>query len=199
VVSDLIFAVSSRVTWATNSLDACFATNPAIDSVFLFTVWPFHVHTKVQNHYTVRPFDEDTQLQNNLNRWYDARVGRWLSEDPIGFTAGDGNLYRYVGNRPTGLRDADGLWGRPVRPPFPPSPPPLVPPPNPNLIPPGMSATQFAQAFGYWLRAKGSWQAACDGILDAMLCEQKLSGGRARFLQTLFAVYCTSVPWVSVP
>ena len=48
--------------------------------------------------FTARPFDADTGLQNNLNRWYDARVGRWLSEDPIGFAAGDANLYRYVGN-----------------------------------------------------------------------------------------------------
>jgi RHS repeat-associated protein len=84
VVSNLICAVSSRVTGATNSPEALFATTPAVDSLFLFTA---------------RPFDPDTQLQNNLNRWYDARVGRWLSEDPIGFAGGDGNLYRYVGNR----------------------------------------------------------------------------------------------------
>jgi len=58
-------------------------SNLTIDSLFLFTG---------------RPFDSDTQLQNNLNRWYDARVGRWLSADPIGFAGGDGNLYRYVGN-----------------------------------------------------------------------------------------------------
>ncbi|MBC7352832.1 MAG: hypothetical protein H5U08_10780, partial [Thermogutta sp.] len=38
-------------------------SNPAIDSLFLFTG---------------RSFDSDTQLQNNLNRWYDARVGRWV-------------------------------------------------------------------------------------------------------------------------
>ena len=39
-------------------------TNPAVDSLFLFTA---------------RPFDPDTGLQNNLNRWYDPSVGRWLS------------------------------------------------------------------------------------------------------------------------
>jgi len=97
VVSDLICATFGRVTWATNSPGACFATNPAIDSVFLFTVWPFHVHTKVQNHYTVRPFDTDSQLQNNLNRWYNASIGRWLSEDPIGFAAMDGNCSPALG------------------------------------------------------------------------------------------------------
>ena len=60
--------------------------------------------------YTGRPLDEETGLQNNLNRWYDAGVGRWLSEDPIGFEGGDGNLYRYVGNRPTRFVDPNGLW-----------------------------------------------------------------------------------------
>ena len=66
--------------------------------------------------YTGRPFDVATGLQNNLHRWYSAEVGRWLSEDPIGFAAGDANLYRYVGNDfvnrvdPEGLDD--GLFGK---------------------------------------------------------------------------------------
>jgi len=59
--------------------------------------------------YTGRPLDEATGLQNNLNRWYDARVGRWLSEDPLGFAAGDANLSRYVGNEPNGEVDPYGL------------------------------------------------------------------------------------------
>ena len=69
-------------------------SNPTIDSLFLFTG---------------RPFDSDTRLQNNLNRWYDASVGRWLSEGPIGFNGGDGNLYRYVRNVPTDTSDPLGL------------------------------------------------------------------------------------------
>jgi len=69
-------------------------TAPAVPSLFL---------------YTARPFDEHTGLQNNLHRWYDAVVGRWLSEDPIGFEAGDGNLHRYVGNSPLMQIDEDGL------------------------------------------------------------------------------------------
>jgi RHS repeat-associated protein len=59
--------------------------------------------------YTGRLFDQTTGLQNNLNRWYDASVARWLSEDPIGFAAGDGNLYRYVGNGPTYGVDPEGF------------------------------------------------------------------------------------------
>jgi RHS repeat-associated protein len=61
--------------------------------------------------FTGRYFDKSTGLQNNLNRWYDPDVGRWLSEDPIGFAAGDANLYRYVGNEPTMGTDATGLSG----------------------------------------------------------------------------------------
>ena len=84
-MDDLIYDAFGKVTSE---------SNPAVDSLFLFTA---------------RPFDSDTQLQNNLNRWYDSRVGRWLSEDPIGFAAGDGNLYRYVGNDPSTKVDVYGL------------------------------------------------------------------------------------------
>lgn len=59
--------------------------------------------------YTGRPFDEATGLQNNWNRWYDPAIGRWMSEDPIGFAAGDANLSRYVRNEPTRFVDPDGL------------------------------------------------------------------------------------------
>jgi RHS repeat-associated protein len=58
--------------------------------------------------YTGRAYDEETDLQNNHNRWYDAASGKWLSEDPIGFAAGDANLYRYVGNSATNATDPDG-------------------------------------------------------------------------------------------
>jgi hypothetical protein len=41
---------------------------------------------------------------------YDPTIGRWLSEDPIGFEAGDANLYRYVGNGPAIYVDPTGLF-----------------------------------------------------------------------------------------
>ncbi len=37
------------------------------------------------------------------------RIGQWLSEDPIGFAAGDANVRRYVGNGATGATDPSGL------------------------------------------------------------------------------------------
>ncbi len=42
-------------------------------------------------------------------RLYDSHLGRFISEDPIGFDAGDVNLYRYVGNNPIRFTDPSGL------------------------------------------------------------------------------------------
>lgn len=46
-------------------------------------------------------------------RYYDPEVGRFVSEDPIGFGGGDVNLMAYVGNNPIIRIDPNGLtnWG----------------------------------------------------------------------------------------
>ena len=59
--------------------------------------------------YTGREWDADTQLQNNRARWFDPATGRWLSNDPMGFAAGDVNLQRYVGNGAPNATDPSGL------------------------------------------------------------------------------------------
>jgi len=59
--------------------------------------------------YTGKFFDNQSGLQWNINRWYDAETGRWISEDPIGFEAGDISLCRYVMNNPSNYMDHDGL------------------------------------------------------------------------------------------
>ena len=58
--------------------------------------------------YTGREYDSDTGLYYYRNRWYDPEVGRFISEDPIGFAGGDTNLYGYVGNNPYSFRDPHG-------------------------------------------------------------------------------------------
>ena len=58
--------------------------------------------------YTNREADPDTGLMYYRARWYDAKHGRFLSEDPIGFKAGDINLYGYVTNNPVNFRDPTG-------------------------------------------------------------------------------------------
>jgi RHS repeat-associated protein len=64
--------------------------------------------TKTRFRYTGKMSEEMTELQWNINRWYDAKVGRWISEDPIGFQAGDANLTRYVSNKVDSSIDLTG-------------------------------------------------------------------------------------------
>ncbi len=58
--------------------------------------------------YTGRELDADTGLMYYRARWYDPQVGRFISEDPIGFAAG-ANFYTYVDNNPTRFTDPSGL------------------------------------------------------------------------------------------
>ncbi|MDR0521148.1 MAG: RHS repeat-associated core domain-containing protein [Planctomycetaceae bacterium] len=60
--------------------------------------------------YTGKLTDSTSGLQWNINRWYDANVGRWISEDPIGFDAEDTNLYRYAYNNNLIFMDSAGLF-----------------------------------------------------------------------------------------
>jgi RHS repeat-associated protein len=60
-------------------------------------------------------------------RYYDPEVGRFISEDPIGFEGGDVNLMAYVGNQPVNRIDPSGLFG-----PFGPGLKNIRPTPNPE-------------------------------------------------------------------
>ncbi len=64
--------------------------------------------------YTGREFEPATGLQYNRGRFYAPFTGKFISPDPIGFAAGDANLYRYVRNSPVGAIDPLGLWGKVV-------------------------------------------------------------------------------------
>ena len=90
VPAHLIYDVFGNIISCTDS------TGQAIENPVLFA-------------YTGKAFDVDTHLQNNINRWYDADVGRWLSNDPIGFDGNDTNLYRYIQNHPSIFCDPSGL------------------------------------------------------------------------------------------
>lgn len=58
--------------------------------------------------FTGREYDSFTGLYYYRARMYDPQLGRFVSEDPIGFEGGDINLYGYVLNRPNMLRDPYG-------------------------------------------------------------------------------------------
>jgi RHS repeat-associated protein len=101
--------------------------------------------------YTAREFDTETGLYYHRARYYDAAIGRFLSEDPVRFAASP-NFYSYVRNSSPNYGDESGYgpgfnwWSLPFWPTIGPelvgywgarklcldfglcSPPPLVPP-----------------------------------------------------------------------
>jgi RHS repeat-associated protein len=54
-------------------------------------------------------YDRETGLSYLKARYYDPAQGRFLSPDPLGFSGGDANLYRYAGNDPINRSDPSGL------------------------------------------------------------------------------------------
>ena len=55
---------------------------------------------------------ESNGLQYMRARYYDPQVGRFISEDPLGFGGGDLNLYVYASNSPIMLIDPWGLCAK---------------------------------------------------------------------------------------
>jgi RHS repeat-associated protein len=52
--------------------------------------------------------DDGTGLYYYRARYYDPELGRFISEDPLGFDAGDVNFYAYVENNPVNHNDPSG-------------------------------------------------------------------------------------------
>ena len=59
--------------------------------------------------FTGREVDAESGLYFYRARYYDPATGRFLKQDPLGFAAGDPNLYRYVLNNPVKFTDPSGL------------------------------------------------------------------------------------------
>jgi len=59
--------------------------------------------------FTGREFDGESGLYYYRARYYDARQGRFVSEDPIGLRSGGANFYRYTTNNPLNWTDPSGL------------------------------------------------------------------------------------------
>ena len=58
--------------------------------------------------YTGREWDKETGLYYYRARYYTSQIGRFISEDPIGFDGGI-NFYAYVGNNPVNFMGPLGL------------------------------------------------------------------------------------------
>jgi RHS repeat-associated protein len=59
--------------------------------------------------YTGREHESELGIYYYRARYYDPLTGRFMVRDPLGFAAGDVNLYRYVGNAPVNFNDPFGL------------------------------------------------------------------------------------------
>lgn len=59
--------------------------------------------------YTGREYDEESGLYYYRARYYDAKIGRFITQDPISFVGGDENLYSYVWQNPVNWIDPLGL------------------------------------------------------------------------------------------
>jgi RHS repeat-associated protein len=64
--------------------------------------------TLTRFNYTGREYDVVSELLYCRARWYDAKQGRFISEDPIGLDGGT-NFYAYVGSNPLSYVDPLGL------------------------------------------------------------------------------------------
>ena len=61
--------------------------------------------------FTGREWDAETGLYYYRARYYDPKIGRFITQDPIGF-AGGVNLYTYVNNNPVRYADPLGLQAK---------------------------------------------------------------------------------------
>ncbi|PIR16399.1 MAG: hypothetical protein COV46_08445, partial [Deltaproteobacteria bacterium CG11_big_fil_rev_8_21_14_0_20_49_13] len=59
-------------------------------------------------YFTGQILDSETGLYNFRNRYYNPKIGRFISRDPLGYADGM-NLYAYVGNNPVNKTDPYGL------------------------------------------------------------------------------------------
>jgi len=64
--------------------------------------------------FTAREYDQETGLYFYRARYYDPKVGRFVTKDPISFAGGDVNLYAYVGNNPVTGIDPSGMMSEPL-------------------------------------------------------------------------------------
>jgi len=65
-------------------------------------------NSPVQYGYAGMQFDSESGLYHTPNRAYSPNIGRWLSQDPIGFAGGETNLYKAMHNNPLIYVDPSG-------------------------------------------------------------------------------------------
>jgi RHS repeat-associated protein len=134
--------------------------------------------------FTSREFDAEKGLYYNRARYLDPTTGRWTTQDPLGFAAGDANLYRYVGNRATMATDPSGnlAWFVAV---------PLVMSVGGFTWLTGSTALVSYRTTGSWWDA-GTWGACWDGL---RLGIQANVNGLASAARSLLTLGVWNEPW----
>jgi RHS repeat-associated protein len=101
-------------------------------------------------------------------RWYGPTVGRYLAQDPIGFSGQDGDLYRYVGNDPINHVDVSGLMDMGCA-------------LNPSSMLPGMTAMMTAGAAMFAEAAAAAQSVMAAGTAVAMAALPEVAVAEAAY------------------
>ena len=112
VTQDALFNVTA-VTNSSGAVQERFQYDPYGNSTVLNPDFTFDSATDFDWEYrfTGQRLDLDTGLQYSRYRYYHAGLGRFLNRDPIGYSAGDMNLFNYVWNTPLIATDPMGTVG----------------------------------------------------------------------------------------
>ena len=113
VAQDANFNVTSLIDTAGAVVER-FVTDPYGGSITVLTpTWgarPSTLYVWTHYHQGLR-FEASIALYNNRERYFSPSLGRFTSQDPIGFAGGYFNLYVYIGNGPVNAVDPSGLQG----------------------------------------------------------------------------------------
>jgi RHS repeat-associated protein len=127
--------------------------------------------------FTGREWLSQVGLYDYRNRVYSAQIGRFLQTDPIRFSAGDVNIYRYCGNEPVNSVDPMGLCKKLPKPGDGPTPPRTPTPPGPGGGGGGGSNIPFGVPAGGDIinSLQSAWNN--NGSIDVSLSGGNLRGG----------------------
>jgi RHS repeat-associated protein len=95
-------------------------------------------------------------------RYYSPLTGRFINQDPLGFSGSGPNLYAYAGNSPTNFTDPSGLEVTATGP----TTTPYVGEPSPAAVDEAVEAAEEQMAKPWGGGARAGWQVSCSCLTD---------------------------------